>query len=223
MRADIIIPSCKPIQELKTYVEMYKQLYSSEGECNFIPTGIKASASVNRNYGLVRSRESKAEYIIMMDDDIGGFFEGWHNMLIQPLIDDKDIRIVSARLITKDSDFSPMQGVDFDLSKDLSIAKDVILSACIAFRKKDVLDKLWFDMEFIGSGFEDTLFTHQLYEMYKNTNCLFVVNNKCKLIHYHEMKNQGGKYFDYNKKIFLSRCKDKMLRKHIKEMRAYCA
>lgn len=219
MRADVIIPSNRKCQELRMFIEVYKRLYFNEGEVNFIHTGLKSSASINRNFGLIKSKESNAEFIIMMDDDIGGFFTGWHDLLIQPLIDYTDVKIVSARLITPDGELSPMMGFNYDLSNKFSTGCEVLLSACIAFRKKDILDKIWFDMEFVGSGFEDTLFTYQVSKLYPD--CKFIAANDCKLIHYHEMKNQGGRFFEYNKKLFLEKCDSERLKREIMEMRAY--
>ena len=54
-------------------------------EFNYIPTGFNASASVNRNYGLMKAFETINEYIIMIDDDIGGFYTGWQHDLVEPL------------------------------------------------------------------------------------------------------------------------------------------
>ena len=52
-------------------------------------------------------------------------------------------------------------------------------------------------------------------------DCQFVCDNETRLIHYHEMKNQGGKYFDANKAYFLQECKDEKLCEEIKGMPDY--
>jgi len=212
---DVIIPSCRPYQDLQMFVSGMRYYYP---ECNFIATGLPSSASINRNYGLM---QSKNEYVIMMDDDIGGFFDGWHDILVNILKDCQEVKLVSARLLNKFGGFSPMMGCDYDASKKISIVRKAVLSACIAFRREDVYNNIWFDAEFIGSGFQDTLFCHHL--MKKYPDALFVVANSCKLIHYHEMKKQGGKYFEFNKQHFLSVCDDEMLNRDIREMAAYNA
>lgn len=216
---DIIIPSCKTHSDLQMQVALMR--YHHDSECNIIATGLPSSASVNRNYGLLQAAKSDNEFIIMIDDDIGGFFDGWYKILIDVLKDCQDIKLVSARLINKFGGFSPMMGCDYDASKKISVVQKAVLSACIAFRKDEIFNKIWFDNEFIGSGFEDTLFCHNVSNMYPEA--MFVVANQCKLIHYHEMKNQGGKYFDFNRKHFLSKCTDEILNRAVKEMAAYNA
>ena len=213
---DIIIPSCKPIEELRQLTSAHTY-HTFEEDCNVIETGFPCSAAVNRNYGLLRSQESNNEFIIMMDDDIGGFFNGWYKLLIDTLKENKDVSLVSARLMTPHGEFGPMMGVDNNASQILSPVSKAVLSACIAFRKEDIIGKIRFDENFVGSGFEDTLFCHHLH--CSNPDSRFVVNNKCRLIHYHEMKNQAGKNFEHNKKHFLKMCIDTEMNNVIKEMR----
>ena len=77
---DIVIPSNKPIDDLRMMVNAISKM--DENPNNYIPTGFNVSASVNRNYGLMQCFN---EIIIMMDDDMGGFFPGWQDKLIEPL------------------------------------------------------------------------------------------------------------------------------------------
>ena len=148
----------------------------------------------------------------MIDDDIGGFYGGWQNDIVKPLIDFSSVRISSARLLTPDGDIGPMMGIDNDLGKEICEVPKMfningykfgaIISAAIAFRKKDIVDSgINFDSRFIGSGFEDTLFCYYMSRYFEQ--CRFVCYNKCKLIHYHEMKSQN-KHFEFNQKLFLN-------------------
>jgi len=200
MKTDILIPSCREIGELKVMINAVKETYDTSKSYRYITSGFKVSAASNRNYCL---QQSDAEIIIMMDDDIGGFYPGWQEMLIQPLLDDDNIKIVSARLMTDYGDLSAMMGCDANIKDPISIANNIILSACIAFRKKDI-DGIWFDENYIGSGFEDTDFCFQMTS--RHPGCKFVVNNKCQLIHFHEMKNQV-EYLPINQKYFNAKWK----------------
>lgn len=82
-------------------------------------------------------------------------------------------------------------------------------TSCFAYRKEDfdALIKfhneksLPFDEIFEGSGWEDTALCYDLKARFPGTQ--IVINNKCKLIHRNEMKNQLGDIFQRNKKRFL--------------------
>lgn len=205
---DIIIPSCRPFSELAQKISLIKE--NDDIKFNYIPTGFSVSASVNRNYGFYEAMKSDNEYIIMIDDDIGGFYKGWQCDLIKPLIEDREIKLVSARLMNPDGSQGPMMGVLPDLSKDIidvpafmqfeKFKFKAILSAAIAFRKSDIVESgVRFNNNFVGSGFEDTLFCFHLCKAFKD--CRIVCTNNCKLIHYHEMKNQSEN-FKYNENLF---------------------
>lgn len=211
MAYDIIIPSCRPYPQLRMAITAMRE-HDSE-EHNYIPTGFKASAAVNRNIGIHEALKGDNEFIIMIDDDIGGFYPGWQDAITEPLKRFSSVRISSARLMTPDKELSPMMGVDQDLSKDLcEVPKfftikgyrfGAILSAAIAFRKKAIVESgICFDNNFVGSGFEDTLFCFHLSRHFDQ--CRFVCNNRCQLIHYHEMKSQN-EHFKQNERYFLSR------------------
>lgn len=201
---DIIIPSCKPYSFLMILINSIRE-HDTE-KCNYIATGFNASAAANRNMGIHEAMKTDNPYIIMIDDDIGGFYPGWQKDLCAPF-EDLDVRLSSARLINLDGTLSEMMGTPADLSKKLLYLKPInaygkrfktIPSAAIAFRKKDIAD-IRFNYDFIGSGFEDTHFCWQLNQKYPN--CEMVVNNECKLIHYHEMKNQNQNN-NYNENVF---------------------
>jgi len=209
---DIIIPSCKPYPELRQRVALIRELDSEK--FNYIPTGFSTNAAINRNYGLhIAMTTSDNPFIIMIDDDIGGFFTGWQDAIASPLKEFSSVRISSARLMNSDDTPSPMMGVNLDFSKDIvEVPKfmgvegykfPAILSAAIAFRKEDIREgKIQFDNNFIGSGWEDTYFCFKMYRAFEG-QCRFVCTNKCRLIHYHEMKSQN-EHFEYNKQLFLS-------------------
>lgn len=148
------------------------------------------SAPTNRNLCLLKARELQADYIIMCDDDITGFFTGWEIELIQPLIKNPNCKMVSASLITAAGDPAVMMDIKRDLAIPLQkIASKALPSACIAFRA-DV--NLFFDQRYTinnrGAGFEDTDFCLQINK--KFTNAIYYINNKVKLRHENECKGQ---------------------------------
>lgn len=209
---DIIIPSNKVFGELSLMVNILKQY--DDTEYNYIVTGFNGSASLNRNYGLIKACESKNEYIIMMDDDIFGRYENWQHDLIKPLIEDENVKISSARLITRRGEYAPMMGVSMEKTDDeYTICNGVVVSACIAFRKKDIND-IWFDNRYVGSGFEDTDFCMQMNN--KFPGCKFIVNNECRLVHRNEMKNQKETFY-HNRNYFAK----KWNRPDVLEMQPY--
>ena len=165
-------------------------------------TGKEASASINRNHALDRSN---GDIIVMVDDDVSGFYPLWIVDLTQPLDEDEDIALVSARLIDENGRPAPMMGGDVPFDKKIH---DVVPSeykhyrrvttAAIAFRKTD----LRFDENFMGCGYEDTDWMNRFNEA--NPGKRIVINNACRLIHGNEMKNQGGKFWEHNKAYYLS-------------------
>lgn len=195
---DIIIPTCgtpAAVAPLMSDMQGFSQ------GCRTLATCQKVSAARNRNIGL---DWAKAPIIIMADDDIGGFFGGWWKTLIKPLEENPDIILVSARLLKPDRSNGMMMFTG-DSNVPLSQVPRVP-TACIAFRNDgtrfddgtlpDSLDK----EGYIGSGFEDDDFMAQLSEKYPQGKV--VINNDCKLIHFNDMKNQGGEFWTRNKSYF---------------------
>jgi glycosyltransferase involved in cell wall biosynthesis len=164
---------------------------------------IGQSASVNRNYGL---EQVTSDIFVMMDDDITGFYPGWLTDLVQPMIDDPNIMVASIRCLDEKGNIGPMMGgggmpVDSGVHDVRpSGYKDFkrVPTACIAVRKNPVR----FDEGFKGSGYEDTAYLNRINEIYPGHR--IVVNNNCKLIHLNNMVNQGGKYWEHNKKHYMS-------------------
>lgn len=177
-----------------------------EGREFLIYSGIDASASVNRNHGLDRV---ESDIFIMMDDDIDGFYSGWVNDLVTPMLKDESIIVTSARLLKEDGTKGFMMGDNKNYSPGVHEAEKTtykgyyrIPTACLAIRKND----LRFDEGFIGSGYEDTDFLNRLNVAFPHMK--MVINNDCQLIHYNNMTKQGGQYFEHNKKYYLSKYPD---------------
>jgi hypothetical protein len=191
MYADILIPSYKPIAE---GMEMIKQIENTRTTRGMVfYSAHKGSAAENRNQCLDVAKET---IVIMLDDDIEGFYKGWDEDLIKPLIEDTLVIGVSARLMNLDGTPAYTMVENYDLETPL-IFSPKMQTACCAFRNTD----LRFDENFIGSGFEDDDYCRQLLRKY-GPDKLFATVNACKIIHRNEAKNQGGAYWEHNQKHF---------------------
>jgi glycosyltransferase involved in cell wall biosynthesis len=153
-----------------TFRKDYKPEFDFGGE--IIVSGQEGSAAYNRNYCLDKAT---GDVIVMIDDDITGFYSGWVEDLVKPL-EDNSISIVSARLLNKDGTNAPMM---YDGQPQYKI----VPSSCVAFRKTPIR----FDEGYVG-GFEDTDFCKQMDTVHPDKKVL--VNEKCRLIHLNEKKRQ---------------------------------
>jgi glycosyltransferase involved in cell wall biosynthesis len=190
----VLIPSCKPCHLINEIVGDILQ-YDRDLVINY--SASKLSAAINRNACIMFA---KTKYIVMIDDDISGFFPGWSQLLVEPL-KDPDILYVSARLLNEYGKPQMVMGYSKDLNHK-HVPVTIAPSAAIAFRN----DGTRFCEEYKGSGFEDTDFHFQLKEKYGYDKKV-IINNQVKLTHLHEMKNQNGvgegfNPFEENKKIF---------------------
>jgi glycosyltransferase involved in cell wall biosynthesis len=196
---DIIIPTLKTLDQVREQIKEIDE--NTIMEHRIIATCQPESAAWNRNFGL---ELATSEIIIMVDDDMTGFFPAWEQALIEPLLKDSRVCMVSARLMTVDGQVGPNCASSYELSPEWIYVKkrhdSVMPSACIAFWDK----KLRFDIEYIGSGWEDTDFCFQYLAI--NPEYEFVINNNCQLVHKNEMKNQWENgLFDRNKTVFYNK------------------
>ncbi len=189
MNPDIIIPTCKNEADV---APLLSELQGQSLGCRTFATCRKVSAAINRNLGLVWAQGSIA---IMVDDDIAGFSPGWWRELVRPLEENPNIAIVSARLMKPSGGFGPMM---FGGDKNAPGITDVprCPTACIAFRN----DGTRFNEAFIGCGFEDDDFCAQLARRYPASRV--VINNRVRVFHANEMKNQIGDIYEKNKRTF---------------------
>jgi len=209
MKVDIIIPSCKDRSECEQQIRDIERTRTTEGKVIF--TGLKASASVNRNRGIDLS---DADILIQCDDDTTGFFPGWDEILIKPLIEKDNVSIVAARLLNVNGTIGFMMGdpkkclLDGDI---VETSEPRLATACVAFKFDP---SIRFDENFLGSGYDDTDFNNQYLQKYPDMK--FVINNKCRIIHINEMKNQKNRaqgcdqdYWTHNKTYFLKKWGEK--------------
>lgn len=137
----------------------------------------------------------RSPIVVMMDDDISGFYPGWAEKLIKPLINHPDIIYVSARLLNPDGTLQNAMGASQD-DKTPILDVPTAPSACVAFRITGVR----FDEKFVGSGWEDTDFVKQLKKLFPHGR--IVINNEVRMTHANEMKNQLGENFQKNRAYF---------------------
>lgn len=198
---NIVIPTYKQMLEVLSQTSEIRLNTPEKHE--IIASCNNQSAAKNRNW--VHS-QAKSDIIIMMDDDIAGFYPGWLSTLIKPLNEDTNVRLVSARLMKPNGSFAGMMTSKCKTDSRLELVPR-IPTACFAYRKSD-LDALIafhndtslpFDEEFKGSGWEDNALCHDLYMRFPNAKIM--INNECKLIHLNEEKEQK-KYLSENKAYF---------------------
>jgi hypothetical protein len=192
VKIDIIIPTCRNKEEVQSQISEIEN--NTTEPHRIIATCQPISAAKNRNYGLSFANSS---IIIMLDDDITGFYQGWLTDFISVFNDHPDAVLTSARLLSKDR--KPNNNMGMNTRHDLDYAEvhtsytidgvkyRRVTAAAIAFKKTNVV----FDEVFKLSGYEDTSFMNDLSK--SNPNGLFYVNNKCKLIHLNNMLGQGDK------------------------------
>ena len=189
---DIIIPTCRPREDVALQAA---EIEVTAGlPCRVIATCQQASASVNRNYGL---DQSESDPLIMVDDDMERFPQGWAVRLLQVLRDNPKCVMVSPRLARPDGSPGIMMGNADALTDGVTVCGErKLCTACIAIRR----NALRFDEEFIGSGWEDADYCCQLVLAFPDAE--FCVCHGLWIVHLNQMKNQGGTYWDYNKALY---------------------
>ena len=192
---DILVPTCKPYEKVKELVARIMET-SDTTAGNLHVTCKNVSASINRNYAL---QHATAPVVIMLDDDISGFYPGWDETLVEALHLSSNHVMVSARLMNKDNTPGTMMNITPNLTGEFQYVNGFLPSACIAFYN----DGTRFDENFIGSGWEDTDFCVSLQKKYPKGE--FLIANEAKLIHNNEMKNGNGIMFAKNKAYYLKK------------------
>lgn len=195
---DIMIPTMHPLREIREQVEAIEQTVKLPHR--LIASCQPAYAAANRNFCLTHGRGG---LVIMIDDDIEGFTDGWAARLIYPLINEARPQIVTARLMAPNGTVAPTCMGDNRLRPSviaLTRKPDHVMpSAAIAFRDRGIR----FDEKFQGSGWEDNDFCFQ--HILRWPQVRFVVNNDCRLVHRNEAKSQGSpghSTWEHNRKYF---------------------
>ena len=142
----------------------------------------------------------------MVDDDMTGFTQGWAEKLTAPMVESETNThpaiMTSPRLFAPDGTPGTMLNLtlpEFGVGPWVLSDIRALPTACVAF----INEGTRFDEHYVGSGFEDTDFCHQLDARYQSAP--FVIVNDLKLVHINEMKNQKGKYWQANKAYYMSK------------------
>lgn len=191
MNVTVIIPTYLTYDKIAAMVDEVRR--NTPANIPIHATCCKASASENRNRGLAMC--GIGDIAIMIDDDMRGFYPGWVEALIEPLLS-SNVSMVSARLITVEKQIAPCQGDTGDTTTPFFPAdQQKVPSAAIAFFNDGTI----FDEGYAGAGWEDTDFCRKIVQRYPEKH--IVINNRCKLIHMNESKHEGAntankQYFD---------------------------
>jgi glycosyltransferase involved in cell wall biosynthesis len=187
----IAIPTFKTYDYVAKQIEDIRRTMTVAGDV--FATCKNLSASENRNEAIRKCKQG--DILIMVDDDISGFYKGWDKDLTDILVSDERIIMTSARLLTRDGSPGPQIGAEDRNGLEYYEAHGgAVPSAAIAFK----VDDLIFDFNYKGAGWEDTDFCRQ--KKLKYPNGQIVITNKCRLIHKLEFKHMGAdtenaKYF----------------------------
>jgi len=167
-------------------------------------------AGKNRNYAMKKSNAKDGDIIILIDDDITGFYKNWCLDLLKPLIENQDnISMVVPRLLNSSGGIG-MQlgdgGEAYDESKDIQMCihtketqLNISCSACMAFFKNDI----YFCEEYRISNYEDSDLCMLFGKQFPNKK--IYINNNCKLIHLGESKMKTTETTLFNKQLFAKR------------------
>jgi glycosyltransferase involved in cell wall biosynthesis len=211
MKISITIPTFRQRNEINKMLSDINNTVKNI-EFELYASCIKQSAAKNRNDCIDKT---SGDIIVMMDDDITGFKNGWIETLIKPLIEHYEkYSIVSSRLKNQDGNFQGLLG-DNNVRHPVGHYQtcihttqsglQMVASACIAFsradsnRIKDGINKP-FDENYQAACWEDSDFCMQMRKVLPNKNIIFV--NDCQLIHKNAMAGRTGEQVRANNVYF---------------------
>jgi GT2 family glycosyltransferase len=194
----ILIPTYKSHEEIQPLIAEIQS--NSPDYCTIYASCQKVSAAVNRN--LCLSQITVGDMVIMLDDDICGFYHGWVDDLVAPIHNDYEVIMVSARLLKQDGSFGPTcSGCLQSSPEDIVVPRNrltTLPTAAIAF----IHYGYYFDENFRGSGWEDNDWCLKYRQGCASAK--FIQTNRCKLIHLNQMKEQKGENWNWNRNYFRS-------------------
>lgn len=193
---EIAVPTCKPWSEVRSLV---KEIEATAGCAHrVICTCSAGSASQNRNLALA---ECTGPIVVMVDDDVEGFPQGWALRLAAGLRDHPDWLMLSARLLRQDGRPGYMLGTGHAPRQQegyLEVPTRELVTACMVLRN----DGTRFDEGYLGSGWEDNHFCADLREKYPTGK--FVIDCGVSVVHRNEMKAQRENW-EHNKARYQAR------------------
>lgn len=192
MIIDILIPSCKNEKEIIPIINSIRE-HSGNNYRNILFSCADGCAAKNRNIVLDKT---DAEVVVMIDDDISGFFNGWIELLTEPF-NNNEAMLISANLIRRDGSIAIMCSDRTDRqtrklrrrrrgrNRMILVPHGEVPSARIAFRN----DGTRFDENYDGSGREDIDFCWQLKHKYPDFKVYIM--RECRMVHDNEQKNNN--------------------------------
>ena len=188
---DIIIPTLKSREDVAAQVA---EITETAGcPVNVIATCQHVSAAANRNIGL---DQSTSDPLIMLDDDITGFPQGWAKQMTELMLGHPNCVMLSPELMAPNGKLGIMMGGPPRGGTGVEVVPSrKLVTACFAFRRDDIR----FDEAFIGSGFEDDDFSAQLRQRYPDG--VWLICHDIRVVHLNEMKNQAAP-FEVNKRHY---------------------
>jgi hypothetical protein len=175
---EIIIPTIKKASDL---VDLLAEIHNKcVLEHKIIVSSNERCVAYNSNRGL---DQVNGEFVLKIDDDVFDFTYGFDKILIDTLIHNSDIQIVSARILNVDGTPQNTCSQNLELTPSLVYPSTLLVPFClVAFRN----DGTRFDENYQGSSFDDTDFNFQLREKYPNFKV--VINNDATAKHKLESK-----------------------------------
>lgn len=195
MNIDIIIPSYLDIvnPQCMRLIDEIKSTRRSTGQLIF--TGLKDSASKNRNLGLDKAT---SELVISIDDDIIiGDQPGWDEKFASDFLAvESNTFMMSARLLNQNGTYQDLNGDNKIYNQKIVYSnKDMCPSAMIIFRK----NHLRYNLQYLGSSFEDSHFCMEYKRLDHRKRVAF--DNEIKVVHLNQAKNQIP-HVEHNKSVF---------------------
>jgi len=188
----ICIPTLKTEKEVRQQMD---DIHKTPPSCDYevIASCTKQSAAKNRNWCI---DNAEGDVVIMLDDDITGFYPGWADILIDALFFNVANSIVSARPKKPDGSWCAILGDSGKPPNDEEFQKcihtdqtklNICGSACMAFWRGCGVS---FDEAYLGATYEDSDFCMQMNKQYPNKQIVFA--NRCNIIHTEEKKGRGS-------------------------------
>jgi len=188
---DVIIPSCKQREEVEPLIA--EVLRTAGCQVNVIATCQPKSAAVNRNLGL---DQATSDPRVMIDDDLARLPQGWVRRMAAVMAEHPRCVMLTVELMAPDGKRGLMAGDPPRGDSGVSVVPSKkLLTACFACRD----DGLRFDERYLGSGFEDDDYCHQLRSHHPTG--VWMICHDVKIVHLNEMKNQAAP-FEVNKRRF---------------------
>jgi glycosyltransferase involved in cell wall biosynthesis len=188
---DIVIPTCKALSDV---TDRMGDAVRTSGLQNVrvIATCTPQSAAKNRNLALDLAT---SDPLIMMDDDVTDFPASWARHLLDVFREHADCVMLSPQLMQPShAGGAPalMMGMDelyLDRTRIPSQGLTILpshrlLTACVVIHR----NKIRFDENFVGAGFEDNAYCDDLRAVYPDGQ--WMVCHDVKVVHHNEMKNQ---------------------------------